>query len=78
MGLPEEYGLSGGLFYDVEICGHSKINNNVLYDDGSGNSIGTSLFWRTPIGPLRFNFDVLKKELYDQDESFDLTISTRF
>ena len=81
LGLPEEYGLSGGLFYDVgNLWSLQKTNNDVLYEDGSWRqSIGASIFWRTPIGPLRFNFsDVLKKEYFDRDESFDLTISTRF
>ena len=61
-------------------CGLSKVNNNVLYEEGAWRqAIGASLFWKTPIGPLRFNFsEVLVKELYDKDESFDLTISTRF
>ena len=81
LGLPDEYGLTGGLFYDVgNLWSLKKINNDVLYEDGAWRqSIGASLFWRTPIGPLRFNFsDVLEKELFDRDESFDLTISTRF
>ena len=81
IGLPEEYGLTGGLFYDVgNLWSLQKTNDDVLYEDGSWRqSIGASLFWRTPIGPLRFNFsDVLKKEHFDRDESFDLTISTRF
>ena len=81
LGLPEEYGFSGGVFYDIgNLWSLSKVNSNVLYEDGAWrHAIGASLFWKTPIGPLRFNFsDVLKKEIYDRDESFDLTISTRF
>ena len=81
IGLPEEYGLSGGLFYDFgNLWSLQKTNNDVLYEDGSWRqSVGASLFWSTPIGPLRFNFsDALKKEHFDRDESFDLTISTRF
>lgn len=81
LGLPEEYGLSGGLFYDVgNLWSLKKTNRDVLYQDGSWRqAVGASVFWKTPIGPLRFNFsDVLKKEVYDRDESFDLTISTRF
>jgi outer membrane protein insertion porin family len=81
LGLPDEYGMSGGLFYDIgNLWSLKKVNNNVLYEDGSWRqAIGASLFWKTPIGPLRFNFsDVLKKEQFDRDESFDLTISTRF
>ena len=81
LGLPDEYGMTGGLFYDIgNLWSLKKSNNNVLYEDGSWRqAIGASIFWKTPIGPLRFNFsDVLKKEQYDRDESFDLTISTRF
>ena len=81
LGLPEEYGLSGGLFYDVgNLWSLKKTNSDVLYQEGSWRqAVGASVFWKTPIGPLRFNFsDVLKKEVYDRDESFDLTISTRF
>ena len=76
LGLPDEYGMTGGLFYDIgNLWSLKKINNNVLYEDGSWRqAIGASLFWKTPIGPLRFNFsDVLKKEQYDRDESFYLT-----
>jgi outer membrane protein insertion porin family len=81
LGLPDEYGLSGGLFYDIgNVWSLSQLNNNVLYEDGAWRqAIGAAIFWETPIGPLRFNFtDTLRKELYDKDESFDLTISTRF
>ena len=65
LGIPDEYGLSGGLFYDIgNLWSLTKINNNVLYEDGSWRqAIGASVFLKTPIGPLRFNFsDVLKKE----------------
>ena len=81
LGLPEEYGLRGGIFYDIgNLWSLKKVNNNVLYEEGAWrHAIGASIFWDTPIGPLRFNFtDALKKEVYDKDESFDFTISTRF
>ena len=81
LGLPEEYGFSGGVFYDIgNLWSLKKLNDDVLYEDGSWRqAIGASIFWKTPIGPLRFNFtEALKKELYDRSESFDLTISTRF
>ncbi|MDG2404377.1 MAG: BamA/TamA family outer membrane protein, partial [Paracoccaceae bacterium] len=43
------------------------------------HTVGLSLFWETPIGPLRFNFmDVLKSEVHDSVESFELTVSSRF
>ena len=81
LGLPDEYGLRGGVFYDIgNVWSLNKVNDNVLYETGSWrHSIGASIFWKTPIGPLRFNFtEALEKELYDKAESFDLTISTRF
>ena len=53
LGLPEEYGLRGGIFYDIDACGVEKVNNNVLYEEGAWrNAIRASIFWDTPIGPL--------------------------
>ena len=81
LGLPDEYGLSGGLFYDIgNVWSLSQTNSNVLYETGSWrHSLGASIFWKTPLGPLRFNFtEAIQKESFDKDESFDLTISTRF
>ncbi len=43
------------------------------------SSVGLSVFWDTPIGPLRFHFPTaLEKQKYDRERPFDLTISTRF
>lgn len=84
LGLPEEYQITGGLFADMgtvwgldDRAGHDGIE----VDDGFKlrSAIGFSVFWTTPIGPLRFNFSkALIKEDYDKEQSFDLTISTRF
>lgn len=79
--LPEEYGVSGGVFYDIgSLWGLEETNANVLYEDFSARQvIGVSLFWDTPLGPLRFNFsETLAKEEFDESQSFDLTISTQF
>ncbi len=79
--LPEEYGISGGVFYDVgSLWGLEETNANVLYEDFTARHvIGVSVFWTTPLGPLRFNFsEALSKEKFDNDQSFDLTISTQF
>ena len=41
--------------------------------------LGVSIFWTTPIGPLRFNFTkAILKEDYDKEQNFDLTVSTNF
>lgn len=84
LGLPEEYGITGGVFVDVgTVWG---LNNTAgsgggPVDDSARlrSAAGISIFWDTPIGPLRFNFSApIKKETYDVERNFDLTISTRF
>ncbi|SLN31399.1 Outer membrane protein assembly factor BamA precursor [Roseivivax jejudonensis] len=81
LGLPEEYGISGGVFYDVgNLWGLDETNSDVLYEDGSfRHVVGVSLFWTTPLGPLRFNFsEALMKEERDEEQNFEFTISTDF
>lgn len=83
LGLPEEYGISGGAFYDVgSVWSLDNVAGTGGTVDDSMNlrsAIGVSLFWTTPIGPLRFNFSkALQKESYDRVQNFDLTISTKF
>ena len=40
---------------------------------------GVSLFWNSPIGPLRFNFATpLRRSPTDLPQRFDLTLATRF
>ncbi|MGQ0565085.1 MAG: outer membrane protein assembly factor BamA [Gemmobacter sp.] len=83
LGLPEEYGIRGGVFLDVgSVWGLDDVNGTAgLVDDDFHlrSSIGVSIFWTTPIGPLRFNLSkALEKQDYDKEQAFDLTISTSF
>lgn len=84
IGLPEEYGISGGLFYDIgsvwSLDDTAGTGGGVVDDSMHMRSaVGVSIFWDTPIGPLRFNFaKPLEKQSYDETQSFDLTISTQF
>ncbi|OAN71405.1 outer membrane protein assembly factor BamA [Sulfitobacter sp. EhC04] len=84
LGLPEEYGISGGLFYDVgNLWDLSDVNYNggtVVGESGSfRHVVGVSLFWETPVGPLQFNFSkALKKEVFDKEQSFEFTLRTEF
>jgi outer membrane protein insertion porin family len=81
LGLPEEYGIRGGLFYDVgSVWDLDLTNANTIYDDFSlRHVVGVSIFWDSVIGPLRFNFSkALQKEDFDDEQKFNLTISTRF
>ena len=82
LGLPQEYGISGGAFIDygsVWDVGNSH-GADVLYDDYTPRAVaGLAIFWDTPIGPLRFNFtEPLIVEEFDRPRSFDVTIQTNF
>lgn len=81
LGLPEEYGIAGGLFYDVgTIWGVDQSSANVVQAGSSlRHVVGVSLFWDTPVGPLRFNFSkALSKQPFDNDQPFDFTIRSSF
>ncbi len=42
-------------------------------------SAGLSVFWRSPMGPIRFDFShVLAKESYDKTELFRFSTTTNF
>jgi len=79
IGLPEEYGIYGGLFFEAgSIWG---LDNAGTLDDSFKlrSSVGVSVFWDTAFGPLRFDFArAVKKQSYDELESFRFSISTRF
>ena len=85
IGLPEEYGITGGAFIDygsVWEVGNLRGSDpsDVLYNDFTPRAVaGLSIFWTTPIGPLRFNFtEPLQVEERDKSKNFDVTISTTF
>ncbi|GGG58716.1 outer membrane protein assembly factor BamA [Salipiger pallidus] len=86
LGLPEEYGITGGVFYDVgSVWGlsdytSSNTTNEVLYEDFSARHVlGVSVFWDSALGPLRLNFSrAVQKEERDKDQNFSFSISTKF
>lgn len=84
LGLPEEYGITGGLFYDVgNLWDLSDVNLNggtVVGESGSfRHVVGFSVFWETPVGPLQFNVSKpLKSESYDVEQTFEVTLRTTF
>ncbi|MGH1577024.1 outer membrane protein assembly factor BamA [Planktotalea sp.] len=81
LGLPEEYGISGGVFYDIgSLWSLDQTNANVINENYKARQvIGATIFWKTPVGPLRFNFTrALSKETGDEEQTFDLSISTEF
>ncbi len=86
LGLPEEYGIKGGLFWDIGSVW--DLDNNRGGPDGHypvdddfalRSAAGISLLWDSPLGPLRFNFShPLIKKSYDREQNFDFAVSTSF
>jgi outer membrane protein insertion porin family len=92
--LPEEYGIDGALFLDVGTLGllddRDKLGQlvangpivtdpNIRDDLSLRASAGLSVFWDSPLGPIRFDFSqILAKEDYDKTETFRFSTNTRF
>lgn len=88
-GLPEEYGIRTSLFADVGTLGvlddRYTLNSDGLVDTSIADdlslraSAGLSVHWRSPMGPIRFDFSkILSREDYDRTETFRFSTSTQF
>ncbi|PID36611.1 MAG: outer membrane protein assembly factor BamA [Rhodobacterales bacterium] len=79
IGLPEEYGIQGGLFAHAgSVWG---LDNPGGVDDSFGlrASVGAAIHWDTPVGPLRFSYAIpVVKRGTDIEQRFGLTFSTGF
>jgi len=89
LGLPEQYGVEGGLFSEFGVLGIldeedldlTGVSDDFFIDDSLGfrASVGVSVFWRSPFGPVRFDFsEVLAQEEFDRTESFRFSTTTQF
>ena len=88
-GLPEQYGIRTSLFADVGTTGllddrytltsGGIVDTQIVDDLSLRASAGLSVHWRSPMGPIRFDFSqILSKEDYDQTEAFRFSTSTQF
>ena len=87
LGHPGELGAQGLDFGALGILDKAdKINPDTnqplatVQDDlNLRASAGISIFWKSPMGPLRFDFSqIIKKDHYDVTELFRFSTSTRF
>ena len=85
LGLPEEYGLEGGLFYNAGsvwglddtagVGGPGSVDASLSIR----SAVGFSIFWNTPIGPVRFDFsEQLQFEAFDETQNFNFSFETTF
>ncbi len=83
LGLPDEYGITGGAFYDIggiwDIDTAGATGRLASTGFKARHAVGLSVIWQSPFGPLRFNFSqALQKEPGDKTQSFDLSIASTF
>ncbi len=83
LGLPEEYGINGGLFMDIgSVWGLTNTSGTGGAVDDSmklRSVVGFALFVKSPLGPLRFDFThALQKQSYDKEQTFNFIISAKF
>ena len=79
--IPETYGLRGAVWADAAWIDGTPASGGVLdassVDQKFKSSIGASLIWNSPFGPLRGDFAyVLNKATSDRTQVFSLTLST--
>jgi outer membrane protein insertion porin family len=90
LGLPKELGVEGAVFTEVGTLGLLDDADRRRVDSTDyvfgvkdaltvRSSAGVSVFWKSPFGPVRFDFaQPLLKEEYDRTESFRFSTSTQF
>ena len=87
--LPDQYGIKASLFTDFGTVGlldrrdkldsTGKIDPLIRDDLSLRASAGLSVFWKSPMGPIRFDFSqILAQETYDKTETFKFSTSTKF
>lgn len=90
--VPEEFGLDGAFFLEAGTLGildsvdkdrfaQTDAFTTVLVDDSASirASVGLSIGWDSPFGPIRFDFaKILASEDYDRTQSFRFATNTRF
>ncbi len=82
--VPTELGISGAVFADAgTVFGATDSAESIvsgLQDDASLRaSVGASILWNSPLGPLRFDYAVpVVKEDYDKEQNFRFGAATRF
>jgi outer membrane protein insertion porin family len=88
--LPEQYGIHTAAFAQVGTLGllddtdkrtaGSLVNDPFVKDDlALRMSAGISVFWKSPLGPIRIDLAApILKQRYDKTQTFSFSTSTRF
>ncbi|MGH7024667.1 MAG: BamA/TamA family outer membrane protein, partial [Caulobacteraceae bacterium] len=88
--LPEQYGIKAAIFTDFGTEGLLDKRDKTNPDTGLPlatvvdnlyfrATAGISIFWKSPMGPLRFDFSrIIRKDYYDRTELFRFSTATTF
>jgi outer membrane protein insertion porin family len=90
--VPDDLGISGAVFADAgslwnaggnaqALLGTCTVNGQSCLQDSSAirSSVGASLMWASPVGPIRMDLaKVLTKETYDDEQIFRFGAATKF
>jgi len=78
--IPEELGFSGAVFADAGSLYDTDFDDPLVEDSSEiRSSVGASLLWNSPLGPLRADFAwALTKAEFDEEELFRFGASTKF
>lgn len=86
-GIPKDFGLKGAVFADAgTVFNYEGQTNfgpagtiNVWDDESIRSSVGASLLWASPLGPIRFDYAyVLSQGEYDKEQAFRFSGGTKF
>ncbi|MEM7072598.1 MAG: BamA/TamA family outer membrane protein, partial [Pseudomonadota bacterium] len=81
IGLPEELGIKGAFFIDTGLLTDSvdRGGGGIRTGGGVRASVGVGANWRTPIGPVRFDFaQAVLEQSFDRTQFFRFSFATRF
>ena len=76
----DQVGVNGLLFSDGGVVTEFQNSNSTVKDSGLYRvSVGTGFFWRSPLGPLRFEFGFpVVKSSEDRTQVFSFNFGTQF
>ncbi len=82
VGLPEELGVRAAVFTDVGTLFDAPSSGATTLRGNNADlrmSVGASILWSSPVGPLRFDLaEAILKESFDKTEFFRFSVGTRF
>ena len=79
-GIPKDVVTKANVFVDFGAVGDTdETQNDIEGDFAFRATSGLSISWKSPFGPVRFDFaTALKKEDYDKAKSFRFSVGTSF